>query len=418
MALGFFKSSIAPVAIDFGYSELKLLQVQPGDPATLIAAARQVIPEAARNDPAARQSFLVEALPRVIREGGFKGKTAICSIPAWQTFVQHMQIRGGEGVDAITDQLKAQLQTIIACDPNNVVVRYVEVGEVFRENQQMLEVICFAVARDVVMRQIDLLNKCRMEIGGFHAEPIAIVRSFEHLYRRAGDDQITTLYVDLGASCTKAMIAHGKEIRFAKTIPVGGRHFDQRLAESLNCEIGAAHAQRLAVSKPSAVRGGTEGISVRAGAVAAGIGAWSAARGGQQAARGTVADRRAGSIPGEFAPVDNGIAAQTEGSESVVRQAVEPLIEQLIDELKMCARYHRSLFENRSLDRVVFIGGESMDRDLCREVAESLGVATYQGNPFGRLLRTGEERFVGFDGTHSEPGWSVAMGLCVCPANA
>lgn len=418
MALGFFKSSIAPVAIDFGYSELKLLQVQPGDPATLIAAARAIIPEPARNDSAARQMFLAEALPRLIRDGGFKGKTAICSIPAWQTFVQHMQIRGGDGAEAITDQLKVQLQTIIACDPNNVVVRHVEVGDVYKENQQMLEVICFAVARDVVMRQIELLHKCRMEIGGFHAEPIAVVKSFAHLYRRQGDDQITTLYVDLGASCTKAMIAHGDAIRFAKTIPVGGRHFDQRLAESLNCDMGAAHAQRVAASRPSVLAGVDGGVGSRTGTVAGSVGGATVSRESRSAARGTIADRRSGSIPNEFAPVEGVDAGQVGDSESAVRQAAEPLVEQLIDELKMCVRYHRRLFADRALDRIVFIGGESMDRNLCCEVAESIGVVTYQGNPFGRLHRTGEERFVGFDGTHAEPGWSVALGLCVCPANA
>lgn len=417
MALGFFKSSIAPVAIDFGYAELKLLQVQPGEPATLMAAAREVIPETARNDPAARQMFLTEALPRLIREGGFKGKTAICSIPAWQTFVQHMQVRGGDNADAITDQLKAQLQAIIACDPNNVVVRHVEVGDVYKENQQMVEVICFAVARDVVMRQIELLNKCRMEIGGFHAEPIAVVKSFEHLYRREGDDQITTLYVDLGASCTKAMIAHGKEIRFAKTIPVGGRHFDQRLAEVLNCEVASARMRRLAESGPvvAGVANATSALRVGSTAVA---------QTAQHAKVGTIDDRRVGSIPSEFAPVHAGgeSASATEESPddagSTVRQAVEPLVEQLIEELKMCARYHRRLFGERSLDRIVFVGGESMDRAFCCEVAEAIGVVTYQGNPFGRLHRTGDERFVGFDGTHTEPGWSVALGLCACPANA
>ncbi len=413
MALGFFKSSIAPVAIDFGYAELKLLQVQPGEPATLMAAAREVIPEPARNDPAARQHFLAEALPRLIRDGGFKGKTAICSIPAWQTFVQHMQVRGGDSAEDIGTQLKSQLQAIIACDPNNVVVRHVEVGEVFRDNQQMTEVICFAVARDVVMRQIELLNKCRMEIGGFHAEPIAVVKSFEHLYRRQGDDQITTLYVDLGASCTKAMIAHGKEIRFAKTIPVGGRHLDQRLAEVLNCDVAAARSHRLAETRPAAAA--QQRSAAHVGAVLA--------QATRSAAVGTAADRRVGSIPSEFAAVPGADAAtaQAGGSgdekSSVVQEAMEPLAEQLIDELKMCERYHRRLFEDRSLDRIVFVGGESMDRSMCCAIAEAIGVVTYQGNPFGRLQRTGEERFVGFDGSHAEPGWSVALGLCVCPAN-
>ncbi len=434
MALGFFKSSIAPVAIDFGYAELKLLQVQPGETATLVAAAREVIPEAVRNDPAARQNFLGDRLPRLIREGGFKGKTAICSIPAWQTFVQHMQVRPGDGADDITSQLKTQLQAVIACDPNNVVVRHVEVGEVFHENQPMLEVICFAVARDVVMRQIDLLNRCRMEIGGFHAEPIAVVKSFEHLYRRDGDDRITTMYVDLGASCTKAMIAHGREIRFAKSIPVGGRHFDQRFAEVFNCDVAEARLRRHAAAHGS-TRATPARETGRAAPAAAGARNAQAAHvsssGGSSSATATAVathhDRRSGGTPGEFAPIPSAGPASSQevrmdagggDGDPAMNQAASHLIEQLVDELRLCERYHRRLFSDRPLDRLVFVGGESMDRPLCRQIAEAMGVVTYQGNPFGRLRRSGEERFVGFDGTHAEPGWAVALGLCACPANA
>ena len=443
MVLGFLKSNVAPIAIDFGFSDVKVLQVAPGEPPVLQAAASVEIPEAVRPDPAARLAFVGDALPRLLREGNFKGRLAMCSIPAWQTFVQHMQVprkpEGRGGGSDIGEQLKTQLQAVIACDPSNVVVRHVEVCDVFRENAPMTEVICFAVARDVVMRWLDLIKKCRLELAGFHAEPVAIVKAFDHIHRRDGDQNITTLFVDVGTNSTKAMIAHGGTLKFAKSIPVGGRHFDQRLAEALNCDLAAARGHRLAevartmpspAERVAAVEAAVAGamlsqssrLAASAQAQAQASNESNEGGGGAATAVGTAERRRPGGVPRTLTacPADGGATAAQGRSDapgsSLVRDALADLTEQLLEELRMCVRYHGRLFEERSLDRVIFVGGESRDRELCRAVAERLGVSAYLGDPMGRLKRGGGETVIGPAKEMLEhPGWAVPLGLCACP---
>lgn len=435
--LGFLKTTSAPIAIDFGYSAVKVLQVHAGNELRVVGAAIAEIPASIRQRPSERSNYLLETLPGLIHQGGFKGKVAVCSIPAWQTYIQHFQVEKTDS-EGIREQVKSQLQMSIVCDPDCAVIRHVEVGDVFRDGGVMREVIAFAVSRDVVMSQVELLRKCKLEAGGLHAEPIAVLQAYHHLYRRSGDENTTTLYVDIGNHGTKAMIAHGRELKFAKSIPVGGRHFDEEIARALHCEIEAAHEHRMhevylcsaahrsagmSASSEKAL-GGSDGqaVAVKGAMLSVAATASSAATGhgkhfgGWVSRKPSKADRRQGSIPGEFYRVaDDAISNDVkrgEDGESLVRKAMSEIVGQLVEELRMSVRYHRASFPNRPIDRMILNGGECGDLEMCRRVASSLGVRSYVGDPLKRLRVVSGSRLQGIDDLRHRPGWAVPIGLC------
>lgn len=437
--LGFLKSNSAPIAIDFGYAAVKVLQVQPGESMELLGAALLEIPESIRSNPAERAMFLQESLPKLLQDGRFKGKTASCSIPAWQTFVQHLQIEKSDNTK-VREEVGAQLQASIGCDPSCAVIRHVEVGEVFREGRMMQEVIAFAVSREVVMGQVELLKKCKLEVAGLHAEPIALLHAYKHLYRRDGDERTTTLYVDIGYHGTRAMIAHGTELKFAKTIPVGGRHYDEEIARALHCDQEAAHAHRMqevisacevagsysaAESSGDSMRG--RGKSARKGAMIA-LADEEAGRSEHQPSSASTTitadgyERRASSVPREFHKLDTDHSDDDDHStmreESLVRQSMADAVLQQIDELRLCVRYHRAMYPDRPLDRMIMNGGESHDRELCRRMASLLSVTSYIGDPLKRIaVKDSTKRLTGIKRLHDQPGWAVPMGLCIAPTD-
>jgi Tfp pilus assembly PilM family ATPase len=256
------------------------------------------------------------------------------------------------------------------------------------------------------------VQKCRLEIAGFHAEPIALTKAFAHLYRRQDDEKTTTLYLDVGCSCSKVVIAHGDEIRFARSVPVGGRHFDQRLAEKMSCDAATARARRLKEAQTA------EGETPATGESRS-FDARSVHSQNQAAATAVATDRRATSVPPDFSDVGDGdqiadILGDGRSTDNPVRSATGDLVRQLAEEARMCLRYHRRLFADRTIDRLVFIGGESRDAALCREIAQQVGVPAYQGDPFSRLRRSGGE--IDLDDIQPHPGWAVPIGLCDCPA--
>ena len=72
----------------------------------------------------------------------------------------------------------------------------------------------------------------------------------------SADSSRTTLFVDLGWGSTKVAIGHGDQIVFARCIQVGGRDFDQCLADQMNCDLAEARAHRLSNDVFSAVEAG------------------------------------------------------------------------------------------------------------------------------------------------------------------
>src|SRR5262249_20245474 len=161
----------------------------------LLAAVGLRVPDEIRKVPAMRMDFLEKQIPRMLRKSGFKGRRAVCSIPAAETQVQHMQITAAEGVDR-DDTAKMELATQRKAAPNSMVVRTYFVTEIMREGETLAEMICFAINREIVMRYVSLLERAKLEVVGVHSEIIGMVRAFDYLQPPPNAPSVTTLYVD------------------------------------------------------------------------------------------------------------------------------------------------------------------------------------------------------------------------------
>ena len=251
MGFSMFSAQPSPIAIDFGSASVKMLQISPGEPATLLAAAGLSIPDSIRDEKDEVFKFFEKQLPQLLSKGKFRGKRTICSVPSGQTFIQHMQIAGADGGNR-DDLIKGQLQAQLGLPADGMVLRIIAVADVHGEGQGRSELICIAVARDTVMRYVQLLKKCKLETVGVQSGVIAMVRAFYYLHRRQEDTNLTTLYVDLGWGSTKVAITHGKQIVFARCIHMGGQQLDRRIAEKLQCDVASAREHRLSRQAPSA----------------------------------------------------------------------------------------------------------------------------------------------------------------------
>ena len=401
----------APIAIDFGTSSLKLLQITGAEVPTLVAAAAIPTPEDLWTDKAKRLNFQLEALPRLVKSAAFKGRRAVCSIPASHAYCKHMQftVEPGAQVGAL---VRSAVASQLACDPTALVFRHVEVGQVGRGNKT--EVICMAAARELVERLMRVMKEAKLEPVGMHLEYNASLRAFDSITRRAEDDGLTSLYLDIGAGATKVTIAHGRDLVFARTVDLGGRHLDQAVARQLKLVAADARAHRLAMSDlvrkdvpaPAPVGAGMAVLAAvmrREGAESPGSGATA-----------VMEERRQGLPP----PGHTGDLTARASIPFTPPQAdlSEPL-EILTDEVSMSLRYHESIFPDRKIDRAIFIGGEARHLGLCQHIARSLKLPAQVADPMAGVARSGDEPTVGVDFSESQPGWSTALGLCLSPTD-
>jgi type IV pilus assembly protein PilM len=393
MVLSWFAGRVSPIAVDIGTDTLKLLQVEPKENQhRLVAAASETIPEEVRGKSADRDAFVADALKRLLADG-FKGRQVVTCLPSSHMAVQHIRV-GKMSTEELAKALPFEAAGKLPFDPHRAVLRHTVAGEVYQHQETKQEIILMAAPRDAVDRHLALLSRAKLEVVGIHVEPTALIECFAHLSRRKGDENISTLFIDMGAAATHVVIAHGKNLAFAKHISVGGDTFNRRVAEAMKLDIAAARELRVRA-----------GQNTQAARLPAGVLAISGAAEGHPLGR-----------------TDAGGAPDAEAIEKIARALADPL-EHLITELRLCIRYYESIYPARTdggapaINRVIFVGGESRYVALCQNVAQKLGLPATLGDPLARLVKDSTTKST-VDLRQPQPGWAIAAGLAVGLAHA
>ena len=403
-----FQRSASPVVADFGASSVKLLQLAGGEDPSIIAAQLLEIPDEARGNTDRRFAFLADELPNVLRQGGFHGRRIVISPASSHFMVQQTRIEA-EGVLSPDDQVRAEVAGRIGCAPSSVVARSFPIPGSDRDR------VALAIARDEVMRHLELMKRCRFDVVGVQPDHLPLIRAFDHLHRREEDRHVVTMYVDAGWGAVKVAVARGTDLVFARIIHIGGRQFDEIAASSWGCTAAMARMRRITeesrmLESPeqaeSVAMSVPEGMSpiMRAGLAKA---EQDAARSREIAAAAVDADRRTGQWNPSLSPVGS-----PEGNPDLAE-----VNDSIADELLMCARYAQAAVGGQ-IDRVVMVGGESHSRRFAGHLARRMGVKSSVGDPIRRMLASTPEGAGPLDPAREHPEWAIACGLCACEVEA
>lgn len=393
MRLQLGRPNSRPIAIDLGFSATRLLQRGGSEGRHILAADEIPVPDEFGEDQARRLAYLADVLPGTLQEGAFRGRKVILAMPACATTIQHMQL---DVAEARNPELAVQTK-LQGCEGEQM-ARWVDVTDIHRNGKPQKEIICMAMPRDLVMQHVEMLHGLKLEIVGVYTQPMMLTSAFDHLNRRATDSEQATMYVDLGYGGTTVAITHGTQLVFARRISVGGWHFDRSISRSLNCDLAAARAHRLAITAPdeSKMESGRN-----PSAPSSGMAMLDAAI--NQARHGT--DRRVGAMPDSISGTVDAAPAPSTTID------LSELLEMLVDEISLCLRYHKGLFPQRSMTRGIFVGGESRQSWLCRHIVQAIRLPGQAGDPLSRLHT--DDNATGLLGwsERTRPEWSVAAGL-------
>src|SRR5687768_16851173 len=247
--LGFVKNMFgaktSPIGIDFGSDSLKMAQaVFSGGEWRLQAAASADVPANVRHDPAARLNFFCDTTKDLLIQGGFQGRNAVLALPAASMFIQHLRMPKLDE-ESLKKAIPWEARGKLPIDPHHALLRHHVAGEVFQEQEAKMEVILMAAGRDTVNQLLAAAARAKLEVQSMNVEGKAIIDCFCHIYRRKNEGEITSLYVDMGATATRAFIARGTQMLFARSIPVGGDQFTRTIAGALNINMDEAKLLRL-----------------------------------------------------------------------------------------------------------------------------------------------------------------------------
>jgi Tfp pilus assembly PilM family ATPase len=262
-----------------------------------------------------------------------------------------------------------------------------------------------------------------------NVEPKALVDCFAHVYRRKTDAEVTSLFVDIGAAASRAVIARGTQILFARVIPVGGEHFCRAVASAMKISVEEAKLLRIKLAQvqpaaqeakqpapaPVEAQVNREPVAADAGdennsfaLLGAGL---SAAEKRRENASGGAAVIEA-SAPIATTTMRTTTASSAEPESVRVEAACREPLARLVEELGLCRRYYESCFPSKPVDRIVFVGGEARQTWLCQNIAREMMLSAQLGDPLVRMAKTTEVGIEsGIDRKQPQPAWAVAIGL-------
>lgn len=352
MAWKILKARTLPVGIDLGASSIKLAQLRTArGQLELLAAASLELPESAYADAAGRLDFLRQRLGPLLKSGGFQGRQCVLSLPANETFIQHLRL-GKVALADLDKALRFELEGKLPFDAGDAVIRHVVAGETYG-GEAGLEVIVLAAPREAVERHLEMARQCKLEVLALNVEPCAIMQCFARLFRRAEDARRVTLFLKLGQLATQVVIAHGSRLAFARNLMVAGEQMDEAAAAALKAPVEQIRAARRALAQ----------------------------------------------------------VEQPNAAAEQMCQAMGEVLDALAGEVTKCLQYYESVFASSPVERVVFLGGLAMDRRLCQRLAQRMNLPAQIGDPLMRVARSPGPATAVVDGRQAQPAWAVAVGL-------
>ncbi len=347
------------MGVDFGTDCLRIAQVQQiRRDFNLHAAASADVPPDIRADPGSHLAFFTRTVSQLLERAPFRGRQVVLGLPASIVHIQNLKLPATHEKDlknAVIQEASRSLPFYAA----HALVRHWIVGntrEAARETSGHQVIVMAADAR-WVNKYLEAARSIRLNVVGMNVQPLALLDCFARVYRRTCEIESTRFYIDVGSSGTRAIIARGTQLLFARNLPIGGDHLTRSVAESLGIGFHDARMMRIKLGAcPQALVSGVD-------------------------------------------------AAQERPLEELTRQ------------LDLCRRDHLSTFPQYPIERLIFVGGEARQRAICKRISKRLGIPGQTGDSIRRMMwnsKIGIESAI--DRRHPQPAWAAAIGLSIGPA--
>jgi type IV pilus assembly protein PilM len=353
--LRFRRSKVLPIGLDLGHDSVKLLQLEVQDQQlSVLAAARQPLPEEARQDASLRTAAAMDLLRRMLRSGQFVGRHVVAALPREIIHVKNLRLPHMPAAE-LPAAVQFEANNIFSFEPDSAQVRFLHAGEVRQGADVREEVIVLSAKNDQVNDFVEQLHRAGAIIDSLDFETAAIYRSLERFIRRREDENEVNVMVDIGAARTQVIIGRGRNISFFKPVDIGGQHLNGDVARKL----GITHE---------------EARSLR---------------------------RRLIESAGES-------ATRKDPVRQAVCDATRSIIEDLAREISLCLRYYSVTFRGQRPARVRVLGGEACDPNLQAILNANLPVPVEPLRPLA-LVNTDLMKQADRRGCLSE--WAAALGL-------
>lgn len=208
-----------PIGVDMSDDVLRIAQLgDNGKDISLIAGGSENRPVDVKPGSGSWQRWAVEAIKKLMADGGFHGRDVIAAMPASEVFVDHIKMPktgNGELQDAIFSEIKHKLPFI----PDEAMIRYITAEE---DN-----VLVIVTEREKIDRHLAIYEKANLKLKSIGVWPVALINAYTRFFgRRKTDIEAVVMLLNIEATFTNVAICRHKNILFAHSVPIGAKQVD------------------------------------------------------------------------------------------------------------------------------------------------------------------------------------------------
>jgi len=224
------------VGIAFEDSDVHMLQLREHRAGLRVMGAA-VVPAV---DAAGDQ--LAESLRSAFITGGFVGRKCVVAVPrsdVWMQVVRMPAMPDCELDEAVAWEAAERFDVdrdALQCD-------WLQTGGAGGDRQ---EVLIIAVNRSCLDARLDAVLAAGLLPVAVETGFTGVARLFSRRFRRDSDGGRVRAVLDVGSSGSMLMVLRGRSLAFCKPVSIGGRHFDDRVAEQLDLDPEGARDLRAA----------------------------------------------------------------------------------------------------------------------------------------------------------------------------
>ncbi|RKY11692.1 MAG: hypothetical protein DRP52_05585 [Planctomycetota bacterium] len=350
------KSKAQPIGLDIGHSVIKMIQLSRQDQTICVEAAEEESLDRTLESGSDKwRDQVIGVIRSLYQRGGFKGQEVVSCLPCDMLKIKSLRLES-DWAKADEETTRSEVARRLGLDPEQDEIRHIVAGDAYQGDQIKNEVIFFGIGQEQLNRHIELIEQAGLIPVSLDTVPNALFRCFKTTLRRREDQDVVSVFVDLGSQFTTVIIGRGQEIAFVKQIPIAGDELNKQVSTRLGIPIEEAVAVRDRLRNS-----GTESIDAE--------------------------------------------------TKRAVIDAMDSSIENLAHEISLCFRYYAVTFRGQHPAEAAFAGGEAYESTLMDALRRQLGVSIRVAEP----LRGFDLTRANFNRRQNPQmcEWAIAVGLAM-----
>ncbi|MBI4830836.1 MAG: type IV pilus assembly protein PilM [Candidatus Lindowbacteria bacterium] len=320
-------SSGKKIGVDAGSSLIKVVELGKGGGGAELARWSVVPWRAAPNSPpdAARQ-MQAKAIDAAIKKSDCKCRDIVVGVPGNNAFIRNIKLPPipSSKIDQI---VRYEIQQTIPFPIENIALDY-QVLE--PDESSEVEVIMVAMKGEVAESFIHDVEQAKVKVGIVDSIPLALYNCYR--YNGYSNKEDCTAVIELGATSSNILIELKGELRYCRSVGIGGNDITNALAREFNIPFEQA-----------------ERIKIQHGLI--------------------------------FPETQQGFS----DDQVRVSKVIAGVLDRLLGEIKLTVGYFRSLTGATAISKAVLAGGGALLRNIKPFLADRLGVQVEVLNPFKKV---------------------------------